>query len=207
MHTAVGAAVGPAADVAKGASGTCAFRLWSAAGAAAASTPPSFVTLAMPGNATRYRVLALYKELHRLGRDYPDPSYDFNGRMRRMFERNRNLTDPEEIDKALKLGEYIKNDAGALLSEEVSTPETDVPPTPTTANRRAVRTAVAEETCRRVAVSHPMSPAQQGAIHIEPFVTGFPSMAMVKIGCIALGPSAGDGVLHPSHLEMHHDSR
>ena len=51
---------------------------------------------------TRRRVLALYKELHRLGRDYPDPkyrdplicppeahygrSYDFNGRMRRMFE-------------------------------------------------------------------------------------------------------------------------
>ena len=58
-------------------------------------------------SSTRRRVLALYKELHRLGRDYPDPkytfplklcclreahrpalahSYDFNGRMRRMFE-------------------------------------------------------------------------------------------------------------------------
>lgn len=26
-------------------------------------------------SSTRYRVLALYKELHRLGRDYPDPKY------------------------------------------------------------------------------------------------------------------------------------
>jgi hypothetical protein len=58
-------------------------------------------------SSTRRRVLALYKELHRLGRDYPDPkypflfiscihpklihgclahSYDFNARIRRMFE-------------------------------------------------------------------------------------------------------------------------
>ena len=60
-------------------------------------------------SSTRHRVLALYKELHRLGRDYPDHkyshpflrvisfrkltsrrtaqhSYDFNGRIRRMFE-------------------------------------------------------------------------------------------------------------------------
>jgi hypothetical protein len=28
----------------------------------------------MTTTATRYRVIALYKELHRLGRDYPDPS-------------------------------------------------------------------------------------------------------------------------------------
>ncbi|EIM91124.1 uncharacterized protein STEHIDRAFT_48997 [Stereum hirsutum FP-91666 SS1] len=62
----------------------------------------------------RLRALALYKELHRLGREYPDPSYDFNGRVRRMFERNRDLHDPEEIEKALKLGEYIKNETLAL---------------------------------------------------------------------------------------------
>jgi len=28
-------------------------------------------------SSTRQRVLALYKELHRLGRDYPDPKYPF----------------------------------------------------------------------------------------------------------------------------------
>ncbi|KAI0255074.1 hypothetical protein BJV78DRAFT_1120141 [Lactifluus subvellereus] len=65
---------------------------------------------------TRQRVLALYKELHRLGRDYPDPSYDFNGRMRRMFEKNRDLTDPAEIEQALQFGEYIRQETLALYS-------------------------------------------------------------------------------------------
>jgi hypothetical protein len=112
----------------------------------------------MSSSSTRRRVLALYKELHRLGRDYPDPkysalfisrpiirsssrplctaplhSYDFNARMRRMFEssfppciisfmkvlvilrlcfssvENRNLTDPAEIEQVLRFGEYMKN--------------------------------------------------------------------------------------------------
>ncbi|KZT29818.1 hypothetical protein NEOLEDRAFT_1127681 [Neolentinus lepideus HHB14362 ss-1] len=70
----------------------------------------------MSPNVNRVRVIALYKELHRLGRDYPDASYDFNGRMRRMFERNRHLTDPEDVEKAFKLGEYIKNETLALYS-------------------------------------------------------------------------------------------
>ncbi|KAF9523570.1 hypothetical protein CPB83DRAFT_799239 [Crepidotus variabilis] len=70
----------------------------------------------MSTNPTRLRALALYKELHRLGRDYPDPSYNFNGRMRKLFEKNRHLTDKDEIEKALKLGEFIKNETLALYS-------------------------------------------------------------------------------------------
>ncbi|KAG2035857.1 hypothetical protein BDR03DRAFT_961150 [Suillus americanus] len=69
----------------------------------------------MASKATRLRALALYKELHRLGRDY-EPSYDFHGKLRRLFEKNRNLTDDEEIEKALKFGEYIKNETLALYS-------------------------------------------------------------------------------------------
>ncbi|KAG2341395.1 hypothetical protein BDR05DRAFT_965448 [Suillus weaverae] len=69
----------------------------------------------MASKATRLRALALYKELHRLGRDY-EPSYDFHGKLRRLFEKNRNLTDDEEIEKALRLGEYIKNETLALYS-------------------------------------------------------------------------------------------
>lgn len=64
---------------------------------------------------TRLRALALYKELHRLGRDY-EPSYDFHGKLRRLFEKNRNLSDDEEIEKALRFGEYIKNETLALYS-------------------------------------------------------------------------------------------
>jgi len=70
----------------------------------------------MACNSTRLRALTLYKELHRLGRDYPDPSYDFHGRIRRMYEKNRHLTDQEEIEKALRLGDYIKKETLALYS-------------------------------------------------------------------------------------------
>ncbi|KAF8984757.1 hypothetical protein BDQ17DRAFT_1237728 [Cyathus striatus] len=70
----------------------------------------------MASNATRLRAIALYKELSRLGRDYPDPSYDFQGRIRRLYEKNRNLTDPEDIEKALRMGEYIKKETLALYS-------------------------------------------------------------------------------------------
>ncbi|KAF5392300.1 hypothetical protein D9757_001385 [Collybiopsis confluens] len=71
---------------------------------------------------TRLRAIALYKELHRLGRAYPDKRYNFHGKLRKLFEQNRSLTDPEEIEKALKLGEYIKAgvDSGPLLSAEIS---------------------------------------------------------------------------------------
>ncbi|KAJ7716742.1 hypothetical protein DFH07DRAFT_762331 [Mycena maculata] len=57
---------------------------------------------------SRPRVISLYKELHRLGRDYPDPAYNFHGKIRKLFERNRGLTDPDEIESALRLAEYIK---------------------------------------------------------------------------------------------------
>ncbi|KAI9567327.1 hypothetical protein HD554DRAFT_2205551 [Boletus coccyginus] len=61
------------------------------------------------------RALALYKELHRLGRDY-DPSYDFHGKLRKLYEKNRNLKDEAEIERALSFGEYIKNETLALYS-------------------------------------------------------------------------------------------
>ncbi|EFI27898.1 hypothetical protein CC1G_14389 [Coprinopsis cinerea okayama7 len=70
----------------------------------------------MASRETRLRALALYKELHRLGREYPDPSYDFHGKIRRLYEKNRNLTDKEEIENALRLGEYIKKETLALYS-------------------------------------------------------------------------------------------
>ncbi|ORX36414.1 hypothetical protein BD324DRAFT_651654 [Kockovaella imperatae] len=39
----------------------------------------------------RLRAIKLYKELHRLGRDYPDPEYHFNRRLRRAFESKSTL--------------------------------------------------------------------------------------------------------------------
>ncbi|KAG2123966.1 hypothetical protein BD769DRAFT_1607286 [Suillus cothurnatus] len=73
----------------------------------------------MASKATRLRALALYKELHRLGRDY-EPSYDFHGKLRRLFEKNRNLSDDEEIEKALRFGEYIKNGDSSNVPETLA---------------------------------------------------------------------------------------
>ncbi|KAN0093056.1 hypothetical protein V8E55_003840 [Tylopilus felleus] len=69
----------------------------------------------IPMTYQRLRALALYKELHRLGRDY-EPSYDFHGKLRKLFEKNRNLVDEAEIERALEFGEYIKNETLALYS-------------------------------------------------------------------------------------------
>ncbi|KAH7106266.1 hypothetical protein BKA62DRAFT_686509 [Auriculariales sp. MPI-PUGE-AT-0066] len=66
--------------------------------------------------AQKLRAIRLYKELMHLGREYPDPSYNFNGRMRSLFERHRGLTDPEQIERALQLGEFIRNETIALYS-------------------------------------------------------------------------------------------
>ncbi|PPQ65303.1 hypothetical protein CVT26_000263 [Gymnopilus dilepis] len=92
----------------------------------------------MASSSTRLRALALYKELHRLGRDYPDPScVTFLGvaapgsyttfmvecvLSSKLHQRdwlrveNRHLTDRDEIENALKLGEYIKKETLALYS-------------------------------------------------------------------------------------------
>ncbi|KAF9234630.1 hypothetical protein BU15DRAFT_89928 [Melanogaster broomeanus] len=64
----------------------------------------------------RLRALALYKELHRLGREYDPRQYNFHGKLRKLYENNRNLTDDQDIEKALKFGEYIKNETLALYS-------------------------------------------------------------------------------------------
>ncbi|OCF42553.1 hypothetical protein I317_03669 [Kwoniella heveanensis CBS 569] len=64
----------------------------------------------------RLQAIKLYKELHRLGRDYPDPKYDFNKRLRRAFEKNAKVTDPAQLKKQLELGEHIKKEVMALIS-------------------------------------------------------------------------------------------
>ncbi|OWZ26539.1 hypothetical protein LQV05_001816 [Cryptococcus neoformans] len=63
----------------------------------------------------RLQAIRLYKELHRLGRDYPDPDYDFNKRLRRAFEKNAKVTDPEAVKKQLELGEHIKKGTDLFL--------------------------------------------------------------------------------------------
>ncbi|SPC67590.1 uncharacterized protein UHOD_03597 [Ustilago sp. UG-2017b] len=66
------------------------------------------------GHPLRARVIGLYKELHRLGREYPDPNYNFLGKLRGMFARNAHLTDEKEIKAKLDLAEFVKKETETL---------------------------------------------------------------------------------------------
>ncbi|KAM6504442.1 hypothetical protein JOM56_001385 [Amanita muscaria] len=65
---------------------------------------------------SRLRALALYKDLLRLAKDYPDPHYNYHARIRRLFENNRHLTREDDIQNALNLGDYIRKETLALYS-------------------------------------------------------------------------------------------
>ncbi|KAJ9480295.1 hypothetical protein PHBOTO_003525 [Pseudozyma hubeiensis] len=50
------------------------------------------------------------------GRDYPDPKYNFLGKLRSMFARNAHLTDEKEIQAKLDLAEFVKRETETLYS-------------------------------------------------------------------------------------------
>lgn len=62
----------------------------------------------------RSRVIELYKTLLYLGRDYPKGYDYFRSRLKRAFMKNRDVTDPEKIEKMLTLGDYIVKELEAL---------------------------------------------------------------------------------------------
>lgn len=59
------------------------------------------------GHPLRPAAINLYKRLHRLGREYPEPSYDFLGKLRSTSRKHAKLVDDNEINKYLALGEWI----------------------------------------------------------------------------------------------------
>ncbi|CED82161.1 Complex 1 LYR protein [Phaffia rhodozyma] len=65
---------------------------------------------------TRHRVIGLYKELIRLGRDYPNPGYNFVPKVQAAFRASAGLTDQKAIDEKLALAEHVKNETLALIS-------------------------------------------------------------------------------------------
>ncbi|SHO77834.1 Uncharacterized protein MSYG_2176 [Malassezia sympodialis ATCC 42132] len=67
-----------------------------------------------PGHPLRARAIGLYKELHRLGREYPDPNYHFLPKLRAMFRKNAHLTDTQEIESKLALAEFVKRETETL---------------------------------------------------------------------------------------------
>ncbi|KAF9931706.1 LYR motif-containing protein 5 [Mortierella alpina] len=62
----------------------------------------------------RSRVIALYKQLSYLGREYPAGSDFFHERLKKAFLKNRDLKDPVEIQKRIDLGDYICKEIEAM---------------------------------------------------------------------------------------------
>lgn len=62
----------------------------------------------------RNRVLYLFKELVYLGKDYPEPYEKVSRKLKKAFRAKKDLKDPSEIEKALALGEHVKNEMIAL---------------------------------------------------------------------------------------------
>ncbi|KAG0175134.1 hypothetical protein DFQ28_007602 [Apophysomyces sp. BC1034] len=62
----------------------------------------------MPANSLRPQVVALYKQLVFLGREYPAGYQDFfRPKLKAAFMKKSQLKDEEEIKKAIAHGEYI----------------------------------------------------------------------------------------------------
>ncbi|EAT45991.1 AAEL002812-PA [Aedes aegypti] len=67
-------------------------------------------------NSTRSRVLDLYKRLQYLGREYPGGPEKFRQKCYNAFKRQSAETDPEKVQKAIQLGEYVIKEIEALYS-------------------------------------------------------------------------------------------
>ncbi|KAL2118083.1 hypothetical protein VTJ04DRAFT_7743 [Mycothermus thermophilus] len=61
-----------------------------------------------PNPELRSQVIALYKQLLFLGRDYPQGYTWFRNRLHRAFAAKRHLTDEDEIRKAIAHAEFVK---------------------------------------------------------------------------------------------------
>ncbi|EMS21204.1 uncharacterized protein RHTO_02075 [Rhodotorula toruloides NP11] len=63
----------------------------------------------------RFQARRLYKELHYLGREYPDPNYRFTERLHKCFGAYVGA-DRERIEEGLKKAEFIKKEIEAMYS-------------------------------------------------------------------------------------------
>ncbi|KAK0555789.1 hypothetical protein OC845_000046 [Tilletia horrida] len=68
------------------------------------------------GHHLRPQAIGLYKRLHRLGREYPDPNYHFLDKLRNASRRNAHLTEDADVKKWLDLGEFIYKEVETLYS-------------------------------------------------------------------------------------------
>nr|XP_048288606.1 electron transfer flavoprotein regulatory factor 1 [Myodes glareolus]XP_048288607.1 electron transfer flavoprotein regulatory factor 1 [Myodes glareolus] len=65
-------------------------------------------------NSLRGEVLALYKNLLYLGRDYPKGADYFKRRLKNAFLKNKDVKDPEKIKELIARGEFVMKELEAL---------------------------------------------------------------------------------------------
>ncbi|XP_025192947.1 electron transfer flavoprotein regulatory factor 1 [Melanaphis sacchari] len=64
--------------------------------------------------AGRQEVINLYKTLLYMGRDYPQGYDFFRSRLKKAFQRNSDISDPEQIKMLVKRGEFVVKEIEAL---------------------------------------------------------------------------------------------
>lgn len=64
----------------------------------------------------RHQARRLYKELYYLGRDYPDPSYNFQGRLHQCFlNTGAKVKTDEEMQAAINKADFIRREVETLI--------------------------------------------------------------------------------------------
>jgi len=62
----------------------------------------------------QHRVKNLYKELVYIGRDYPAGADFFHTKCKAAFQKNKDVTDPAEIEMLIGRGEFVLKEIEAL---------------------------------------------------------------------------------------------
>ncbi|KAL4224694.1 LYR motif-containing protein 5 [Mactra antiquata] len=68
----------------------------------------------MSSNPLRSQVIQLYKNLFYLGKEYPAGSKYFHTKLKAAFMKNKDITDPVEIENLIARGEFVKKELEAL---------------------------------------------------------------------------------------------
>ncbi|KAI1390664.1 complex 1 protein [Hypoxylon trugodes] len=70
--------------------------------------------MSAPNPELRRQVIAIYKELLNLGRDYPQGFYYFRPRLHRAFMANAHLRDDETIKEGIERAKFVQKEIEAL---------------------------------------------------------------------------------------------
>ncbi|OWA52700.1 putative LYR motif-containing protein 5 [Hypsibius exemplaris] len=65
-------------------------------------------------SALRARVIELYKQLYYMGKEYPAGAEWFHPRLKKAFLKNKDVSDPKEIEALIGRGQFVIKEIEAL---------------------------------------------------------------------------------------------